>query len=120
MKAENDNHSVGGRVLISNSHPAFRGGVVYVRLEEISRADAESALIAELIIENIDHGDTETEIPFRLEIPVDGRIEPMGMYSVRVWVDTDGDGKRAPDDLYSDRAYRVLTYGFGDYVEIKL
>ena len=41
-------------------------------------------------------------------------------YSVRVWLDRDGDKKPGSGDLWSDQSYPVLTRGFGTEVTIVL
>ncbi len=89
-------------------------------MEDVSRADAESTVIAETIVENIEHNEKETEISFCLEIAGENRINPKNFYSVRVWIDTDSSGKPSAKDLFSDCAYRALTHGFGDFVKVKI
>lgn len=119
MKSDKQKRSVDGRIIVAGKIPAFRGAA-HVYLEDVSRADAESVTVAETIVETIAHGEAEeTEIPFRLEIADESRINPKNFYSVRVWVDVGGE---TPDarDLFSDRAYRVLTRGYGDFVEIRI
>ena len=113
--------TVGGRIIIAAEIPAFRRARVYIYLEDASRADSESVVISETVIEGVDHDDEEqNEITFRLDISDTERIDPKNFYSVRVWINKNGDGKADERDLFSDRAYRVLTGGFGDSVEIKI
>jgi uncharacterized lipoprotein YbaY len=109
---------VGGRIVIAEKTPAFRNGTVHVYLEEVSRADAESVTVAETVIEDVGHGGRDTEIPFCLGISDRNSINPKNSYSVRVWIDTDGEP--SAEDLFTDRAYGVLTRGFGDFVEVKI
>ena len=116
MTNEKQNLSVGGKISIAEKSPAFRDATAHIYLEDVSRADAESNIIAEAKIENLDHSDKVTEIPFRLEIADASLIDPKRFYSIRVWIETE----QGANDLYSDRAYRVLTHGFGDYIEIQL
>jgi hypothetical protein len=111
---------IGGRILISPDIPAVSGGVAHIRLEEISRQDAESVAITETIIDGIEHGRDGTSVSFHLQVPESKTIDPNGIYSIRVWIDIDGDGKPGPKDLFSDRAYRVLTQGYGNTIEIRL
>jgi len=118
MKSQHQ--SVSGRILISEKNPAFRKAKAYVYLEDTTYADAESVVVAESVLEDINHDGNETEIPFRLEITDESRIDPKNFYSVRVWINVDGEGEISKEDLLSLRAYRVLTQGFGDFVEIRL
>ena len=120
MEREKSNLTVGGRIVIAETIPAFRTATVHIYLEDVSRADAESVIIAETSVVNIEHTGRATEVPFRLEVEDKSPINPKNLYSVRVWIDTGGDGKTSAADLYSDRAYRVLTGGFGDSVEIEI
>jgi hypothetical protein len=101
------------------------GGTAHVRLEEVTRADHPAARVAETEIPGIRHpapgalGDTV--IPFALGGGSGGpEIDPAGDYSVRVWLDVDGDGQPGPGDLYSDQSYRVLTRGFGTTARVTL
>lgn len=105
--------------MITEKQPAFRAAVAHIYLEDVSHTDAESITIAENVVENIDHSDEETEISFRLEIEEDA-VKSKNFYSVRVWIDTNGNGKPDAKDLFSNEAYRVLTHGFGSYIEIRI
>lgn len=123
MGSEKQNLSIGGRIVISEKSPAFCNGTAHIYLEGVSRADAESVFIVETIVENIRHEGEgkQTEILFSLEIADENQVSPQNSYSVRVWIDTDvNDGQFRANDLFSDRAYRVLTRGFGNSVEVKI
>lgn len=109
-----------GRIIIAANIPAFRWARVYIYLEDASRADSESVVVSETVIEGVDHGKEQNEITFRLDISDPECIDPKNFYSVRVWINKSGDGKADERDLFSDRTYRVLTGGFGDSIEIKL
>jgi hypothetical protein len=96
---------------------------VHVRLEDVSDADAAAPLVAEAVMTGVDHHPAEspegkTVVAFRLT--PSGDIDPGRDYSVRVWLDRDGDGKPGRGDLWSDQAYRVLTRGFGTDVTVVL
>jgi len=117
------NAVVTGQVVIAASVAAFAAGVLHVRLEDVSYADAGATQVAETIVSEVTHdparsGDGQTVIAFR--IAVADEIDPGHDYSVRVWLDRDGDGKPGTGDLWSDQAYPVLTRGFGTEVTIAL
>ncbi len=76
MKSENQNVQVGGQIVIAEKIPAFRAGKVHVYFVDVSSSDAESTVIAETIVENIQHDKKETEISFCLEIAAQKRIDP--------------------------------------------
>ena len=114
---------VTGRVVIAASVRPFAAGVLHVRLEDVSYADAAAPLVAEAVIPGIAHdpartGDGKTVVGFRLT--PSGEIDPERDYSVRVWLDRDGDGQPGSGDEWSDQAYRVLTRGFGTDVTVAL
>ena len=128
---------VTGKVTIAAGIPAFQGATLHVYLEDVSYADAESVPVAETAIRNVNHepsarsrGDNSTKsrnkwgdtvVPFELyALPGAAPIDRRHDYSLRVWVDRDGDGKRGPGDLYSDQSYPVLTRGFANTVTITL
>ena len=114
---------VTGRVVIAHSVAAFVAGVVHVRLEDVSYADAAAPLVAETVLSGVSHDPDRpdartTVVPFR--IAASGTIDPEHDYSVRVWLDRDGDGQPGGGDIWSDQAYPVLTRGFGAEVTVVL
>jgi hypothetical protein len=114
---------VTGRVVIPASVPAFSAGTVHVRLEDVSYADGPASLIAEDVVRGVAHDPARSATPtrdtiVRFSLTPPSEPEPEHDYSVRVWVDRDGDGHSGPGDLWSDRAYRVMTRGFGAEVTI--
>lgn len=112
--------AISGRVVIAASVPPFTAGVVHVRLEDVSNADARASLIAEAVIPDVSHDPATHEGPtvvmFRLTAP--DVLAADRDFSVRVWVDCDGDGRPSSRDVWSDQAYRVLTRGFGTDVTV--
>ena len=114
---------VTGRVVITGSVAPFAAGVVHVRLEDVSYADARAPVVADTAISGVAHdparsAEGSTVVAFRLAVP--GTIDPEHDYSVRVWLDRDGDGRAGSGDMWSDQAYRVLTRGFGTDVTVVL
>jgi uncharacterized lipoprotein YbaY len=123
---------VRGGIIITNRVPPFTGATAHVYLEDVSRADGESVVLAETVIKNVSHKPSHNNvvghprenvapmISFTLPVPPETVIDPGGNYAVRVWIDRDSDGKEGPGDLYSDERYRVLTHGGGSQVTITL
>lgn len=114
---------VTGRVVIGASVAPFPAGVVHVRLEDTSYADASAPIVAEAVIPGVRHDpaarpDGTTVVTFRLT--PSAAIDPEHDYSVRAWLDRDGDGRAGSGDLWSDEAHRVLTRGFGTEVTVIL
>jgi hypothetical protein len=124
---------VTGRIIIKSQVPPFKGAVAHVLLEDVSRADGESVVLAEAVIRDIDHGSSgveaanragaehgSTEISFALRVSSGTVIDPRSNYAVRVWVDSNGDGMEGDGDLYSTERYSVLTRGSGRDVTVTL
>jgi uncharacterized lipoprotein YbaY len=83
--------------------------VVDVQLQDVSRADAKAAVIAE---EKITVGERQVPIPFELKVDA-GKIEPSHTYTVRAQILVDGEIR-----FTSQQAYNVLTKGNPAKVEI--
>lgn len=124
MGREGDAPLVSGELIISAAVAPFRGATAHVRLEDVSFADAAAVMIAETAIPGIDHDPAasgETIVPFALRAgPTAPTIEGRNEYAVRAWIDRNSDGTPSPGDLFSDRRYAVLTYGYGRAVTIRL
>jgi hypothetical protein len=123
---------VEGQIVIAAQVPAFRGAAVHVSLEDVSHADVASAVVARAVLLDVDHEPRRsmvrrggegrgTVIRFALHAAAGAPdIDARHDYSVRVWVDRDGDGAAGPGDLFSDERHPVLTHGFGRVVEVRL
>jgi uncharacterized lipoprotein YbaY len=89
---------------------------VYVRLLDISFADAPSRLIAEQVLTGIwQRANAGESIPFEISASLPNEH---GSYSVAVLVDVDGDGKTTRGDFVSTQSYPVLTFGYPNHVTI--
>lgn len=114
---------VTGQVVITARTPAVDGAALHIRLEDVSKADAAAVVVAETAIADVRHpfSNGGSAIPFELHaLPGAAAIDPRHDYTVRAWLDCDGDGKPGAGDLYSDQSYPVLTRGFGRAVTITL
>ncbi|HEX8851055.1 MAG TPA: YbaY family lipoprotein [Gemmatimonadaceae bacterium] len=89
-----------------------------VQVEDVSRADAPSLVVAELRRSGVrlSPGD---EVPFEVDVPA-GVIDPKHHYSVRVHVDASGSGNMSRGDLITTQSYPVLTWGHGTEVRPQL
>jgi putative lipoprotein len=85
--------------------------VIEVKLQEVSRAEAPAAMIAE---ESITLGERQVPVPFELKFDP-AKIDPKGMYSVSGRILVDGQLRFA-----SDKSYPVLTRGNPAHVEFVL
>jgi uncharacterized lipoprotein YbaY len=98
---------VHGRVVLPPEIPHERAGTVRVQVEDVSRLDAPSTVVAEQRIEDVDI-EASSEVPFALEVPA-GPGGPGRHYSVRVHIDVTVSGEVTKGDYVSTAAYPVLA-----------
>ena len=91
--------------------------VVRVKLEDVSRADAAAALIAESLVALDQPLPAGARVPFSVTVP---EVVDTAHYGVRVHVDCSGSGEISAGDRVSTRAYPVLTGGNPSHVEVEV
>jgi uncharacterized lipoprotein YbaY len=89
---------------------------IHVRLEDVSRADAASTLMAELVLPLATSLPAGAELPFAIIAP---HSEERASYSVSVHVDVSGTGDVTVGDLLSTVSYPVLRSGAPDDVTVE-
>ena len=89
-----------------------------VQIEDVSRADAASKVVAEQRIPNpkLEPGEA---VPFELEVP-EAAIDDQAMYSVRAHVDVSGSGEVEEGDLLSTQSYPVITRGYPEEARVEV
>jgi hypothetical protein len=113
-----------GRVVIAGSVRHFTGGVLRVRLEDVSYVDTAAKMVAEAVIHGVSHpsenapAGSNTVVPFSLEAIVE--IIANHDYAVRASLEADDAGHEHRFTIRSDQAYRVLTRGYGSDVTVAL
>lgn len=86
-----------GWIVIDPEAPSFDGAVAHVRLESAAPAGAPADSLSEIRVADVSHRVGTSElIGFSIASPV-----PVGNARLRAWVDVDGHGPAAPDDLFS-------------------
>ena len=97
---------------------AFRGARVRVALEDVTRVDAASTTVSEVILDGISHDpDAGGALAFSLPgILPDERAR----YAVRVHVDVDGDGLVSRGDYITMESFPVLTHGYPNRVTVRV
>ena len=90
-----------GSVAIDADPSQLRNARVYVRLEDVSRADTPSQIVAEQTLSGAAFAEGA---PLRFELR--GSL-PGGICSLRVHVDVDGDGQVSPGDYVTTESYPV-------------
>jgi len=105
-------------MIIDQAARPFTEATAYIRLENVSRADAASPVVAEQIIHNVTHETGKpTRLQFCLSVPTpDEKVS----YAVRAHVDLDGDGQVSRGDYISMESYPVLTYGYPHQVAVRV
>lgn len=105
-----------GEIELPPDAPTFKPAHVLVELEDISRADAPSQVVARLrLVTGVLHGGDL--IPFALEV-LDSALDERNLYSVRVHVDMSGSGEVEHGDYITMQSYPVLTRGYADTVRV--
>lgn len=95
---------VSGTIAFAHLRKPLNAVSVYVRLEDVGRADAAAVPVAQQVMHGVGIADEASRL--RFEIPAAGR-RPNGEYGVRVHVDVDGDGEVSVGDYTSTQSYRV-------------
>lgn len=108
---------VRGEIVLPADSPA-RAARIVVQVEDITRADAPSVVIAEQRLDDVPLGEAN-ELPFAIDLPAQ-LIDPRAMYSVRAHVDTTGSGTVERGDLITTQTYPVLTRGAADEVRVEV
>src|SRR6185503_18066914 len=109
-KRKEEEPLVTGEVIVEKNAGPFSGATVYIYLENTSRADAASRIIASQVLLNFSHQPGhEDRIKFKL---FGAMTDPQASCSIRVHIDVDGDGQVSDGDYITMQSYPVLTYGY--------
>lgn len=114
----NDVQLVSGEVVFGEGDEAFSEATAYVRLEDVSRTDAPSHVIAEQVIRHVSYQPGQAgKLAFDLHgAAPDERVR----YSVSAHLDVDGDGQVSRGDYISMESYPVLTQDYPREVTVRL
>jgi putative lipoprotein len=102
---------VRGEVALPHGEPGERAARVIVQVEDVSRMDAPSLVVAERRIEDVPLDGSS--VAFEIAVPA-GLVDERASYSVRVHVDMSGSGEVEQGDLITTQSYPVLTSGAPD------
>lgn len=104
-----------GNVILAEGGPPFDDATIYVRLEDVSRVDSASTVVAEQVIHHVTA--SSVPIPFSLsgELP-----DQQALYNVSVHVDVNNDGTLSKGDYLSMESYPVITLGYPRQITIRV
>lgn len=109
---------VTGSIILGREVREFAGATVYVRLEDVSRADTIAVLIGEQVLDKVSHrAGTEETLDFAVygELPTES-----GDYNVSVHIDLDGDGQVSRSDYITVESFPVRVPGAAERVRIRV
>jgi uncharacterized lipoprotein YbaY len=105
---------VSGQVLFDADSQPLSNATIYVRLEDVSRSDAQSRIIAEQVIRGVS-SQQSSPLPFEVRGDLGGEGIQV---NVRVHIDVDGDGQISPGDYISMQSYPVALSANAPHVQV--
>lgn len=95
---------------------SFSGATIYIRLEDVTMQDAPAKLTSQQVIKNVSYegsnvaGHHQKKIKFALF----GRmvVDVRRLYSIRVHIDVDNNGKINSGDFITMESYPVFIHGY--------
>ncbi len=112
-----EGRTVRGEVVLPAGEPGERAVRLVVQIEDVSRMDAPSQVIAEQQIDDVPLDGTSVE--FEVPVPA-GLIDERASYSVRVHVDMSGSGEVERGDMITTQSYPVLTHAAPEPTRIEV
>lgn len=110
----NEVRHVRGRIRLPEGDLPPEALSIVVAVEDVSRADAPSIVVAE---QHLEHVPLSGDIAFAVEVPGE-RVQEQARYTVRVHVDVTGTGIVERGDLVSTQSHPVLTGGNPDEASV--
>jgi uncharacterized lipoprotein YbaY len=104
-----------GEIVFDEGEAPFEGATVYVRLEDVSRADAASTVVAEQTLRGI--ASSQGPVLFRL---TGEPLDPQASYTVSAHVDVDGDGMVSAGDYLTMESYPVSAQSVGEELTVRV
>ena len=105
-----------GEITFAKTGTSFSGATAYIRLEDVSQADAASKIIAEQIVENISHqqgGDEKVQVSLQSQT-----LDERASYIVSVHIDVDGDRQVSTGDYINMESYPILTVEHSSQISV--
>jgi putative lipoprotein len=105
-----------GEVILPEADLPAEALAVVVQVEDVSRADAPSTIIAEHRIGRV-HLEGLSTIPFTVEVLTE-LVDERGTYTLRAHIDVNGSGNIDVGDFISTQSHPVLTRAAGAVVRV--
>ena len=105
-----------GEITFAKTGTSFSGATAYIRLEDVSQADAASKTIAEQIVENISHqqgGEEKIQVSLQSQT-----LDERASYVVSVHIDVDGDRQVSTGDYINMESYPILTVEHSSQISV--
>jgi uncharacterized lipoprotein YbaY len=112
-----EDRTVRGEIVLPEGEPGERAARLVVQIEDVSRMDAPSQVIAQQEIDDVPLDGTSVE--FEVPVPA-GLIDERADYSVRVHVDVSGSGEVEQGDMITTQSYPVLTHAAPETARIEV
>lgn len=109
---------VHGEIELPPDAPKFTPARILVELEDVSRADAPSRVVASRQLEAGSLSGSDV-IPFVLEVPTDA-LDESNDYSLRAHLDLNGSGRIERGDYITMQSYPVITRGSPNELRVKV
>jgi uncharacterized lipoprotein YbaY len=114
----NEVQLVSGEIVFGEGAEAFSGATASVRLEDVSRADAPSHVVAEQVIRQVNYRPGQAgRLAFELRV---NNPNERARYTVSAHLDVDGDGQVSRGDYITMESYPVLTQGYPRRLSVRL
>ncbi|MBU1050365.1 YbaY family lipoprotein [Candidatus Bipolaricaulota bacterium] len=111
--------TVRGSIRISGDDVCGGSATAYVRVLDVSLADAPSVTVGELVLTNVSIDEVVRHgLEFSLWID-NVEVKERNRYVVSVLIDCDGDADMGTGDYYSKQAYPVFADSSPDYVVVE-
>jgi len=95
-----------GRVLFEPATPGFEGADLRLQLEDVSRADAASRVVARLIVPGVSRSEG-ADNPIEFALRTDAVLQKTASYVMRAHVDVDRSGGVNRGDFVSTQSYPI-------------
>ena len=107
-----------GQIVFEDDAQAFSGATLNVTLEDVTYADSNAITVERFVKPEVSYDPAAREpLAFEMSAEVPDRN---ALYSVRVHIDLEGDGKISRGDYVNTQSYHVITRGHPSEVSVRV